>query len=600
MRASSLLGITLRQASKDLEIKSAILLERAGYVRQLGSGIFTYMHLAQRSLQKVEQILREEMNRIGGVEISMPVVHPAEPWRKTGRYDAIDDSLVRFQDRKEADMVLAMTHEEVVATLVRSEISTYRQFPKLIYQIQTKFRDEMRPRAGLIRVREFAMKDSYSLDTSWEGLLEQYIRHYDAYYRIGARMGLKLAAVESDVGMMGGKMAHEFMYLNEIGEDTIFICSETNRRSNKEVASIGKVFVDIEAKPLEKVHTPGTKTIADLAGFLNVEAKDTAKVVFFMARKVGEEEEKLVLAIVRGDMEVNNVKLKNLLEAVTLRPAVEEEITAVGCSAGYASAVGIDRKKAIVIADDLVAKTNNLVSGANEKDYHLLNCCYGRDWEADVVQDIVFAYDGAPSGYGNGVWRSERAVEFGNIFQLGTKYTDAMDASFMNVQGRPDSIIMGSYGIGVGRALACVAEEFNDDNGLLMPITVAPYHVNLISLADSPETIEAGEKLYQLMVNAGIEVIYDDRHKKVAGPGAKFKDADLRGIPIRVTISKKSMEKGGLEVKFRRDSDFEIVPTEDILGKVQEMVLTLFAEINQVVDNCPTWETEQAPLLAKK
>lgn len=537
-------------------------------------------------MDKIKNILREEMDAIGGVEISMPVVHPAEIWKKTGRYDDIDESLVRFSDRAKRDMVLAMTHEEVVSWLAKTDISTYKQLPKLVYQIQTKFRDEARPRAGLIRVREFEMKDSYSLDTSWEGLEKQYYAHYDAYFRMFIRAGLPVIAIESDVGMMGGKVAHEYMYITEVGEDTIFICESTGYMANKEVANVKKVYPEpSEQLPLEKKHTPGTKTIEEVANFLGLTPKNCGKVVFFSGLIDGEE--KVIMAVVRGDMEVNPIKLQKICKSKYLFPAEEAQIRSVGSVPGYATPAGIDRSKTVVVVDDLVAKTNNLVLGANEEDHHFVNVCYGRDYEADHVADIIAAYDGAlaPNAKSDSdALRSVRGVEVGNIFQLGTKYSEGLEANFTDSDGKGKPIIMGSYGIGVGRLLACVAEEYNDDNGLIMPISVAPYEVILLGLLDNEEVTEAAEKLYADLKEAGLDVLYDDRGSKVARAGEKFNDADLIGIPIRIMISKRSLKNGGVELKLRSAAEKEIIQLDQIVNKTQELKAELFRKINEKLE----------------
>lgn len=571
MRVSQLLGTTLRESSRETELVSHDLLVRAGFIRQLASGVFANLHLALRSLEKIERVIKEEMNGIGGVEVSMPVVHPAELWEKTGRYDAIDDSLVRFNDRTDRRLVLAMTHEEVVAWLAASELSSYRQLPKLIYQIQMKFRDELRSRGGLIRVREFRMKDSYSLDTSWEGLETQYQAHYHAYFRMMKRLGLPVEAVLSDVGMMGGKKAHEFMYLTPIGEDTIFIDRENEYYANREIAVMQKEAPAKEdPQSLTEVATPDSKTIEDLCEFLGVTAEQTAKVVFYFARKADQEEGQLVIAVVRGDHEVNEIKLRNLIEAVEFRTAEEAEIRAAGCEPGYASPIGISEGAALVVADDLIPQLSNVVSGANKAGYHVTGANYGRDFKADIVADIVNAVDGGISPAG-GVLKAYRAVEVGNIFQLGTKYSESLDATFMSDAGRPTPIIMGSYGIGIGRLLACLAEEYNDENGLCFPPQVAPYLVQIVSLAGTPETIETADKLYADLQASGVEALYDDRAKKVASPGVKFKDADLRGMPYRITISKKTLAEGEVEFKIRKTGEMTKVRLDSILDKVKEL-----------------------------
>ena len=593
MRVSQLLASTRRESPTNTDLPSHALLERAGYVRQLASGIFNSLNLGHRSLQKIEQILREEMDRIGGVELCMPVVHPAEIWKMTGRYDAIDDSLTRFQDRGERDMVLAMTHEEVVSFLAQQEISSYKQLPKMVYHIQTKWRDELRPRGGLIRVREFVMKDSYSLDVDMEGLQKQYENHYDAYYRIFARMGLPVVSILSDVGMMGGSMAHEYMFVSEIGEDTIFICDECGYKANKEIGKFVKENTQDEPAELEKVLTPDLKTIEDLAVFLEMDKKQLGKVVFFMGIPAGEEEEKLIVAAVRGDLEVNQAKLKNLIKANELRAATPEEITAVGAVPGFASPMDLDRSKLLLVADEIITTGSHYVFGANEVDYHVKNMRYGRDFEADVVGDIVSAYDGAPCIRCSHELKAVRGVEVGNIFQLGTKYSEGLNALFMNINGRTEPIVMGSYGIGVGRALACIAEAYNDEYGLNMPISIAPYHVNLIVIPDNDEVVALADGLYKVLREAGIEVLYDDRPKKVASPGVKFKDADLRGIPIRLTVSRRNIEANGIEMKLRGREEVTFFDPTDAVTAVRKTINILFGEIHQMVREVPSWEKEK-------
>ena len=574
MRYTQLLLSTRKERGNHFGIASQDLLVQAGYVRQVSAGIFSALHFGLRSFQKIEQILREEMNAIGGVEISMPVVHPAELWKRTGRYDEVDESLVRFTDRAGRDNVLGMTHEEIVAFLAQSEISTYKQLPKLIYQLQTKFRDEPRSRGGLIRVREFVMKDSYSLDTSWGGLEKQYQAHYEAYFKMFRRTGLPVIAIESDVGMMGGKIAHEYMYLTEIGEDTIFICESTGYQANKEVATFQKSQASIEEpRPLEKVHTPGTKTIAEVADFLGVPHDQCGKAVFYGGEIDGVE--KVILAIVRGDMEVNNIKLQNLTKTRYLLPATEEQIRSIGSVPGFAAPIDIDRSKAVVVVDDLIPQSANLVLGANEEDHHLKNVCYGRDFEADFEGDIVNAYDGAPAPNAQShedVLRAVRGIEVGNIFQLGTKYTEGLEAFYMDQNGRTQPIVMGSYGIGVGRLLGCLAEAYHDDKGLMLPVSVAPYEVIIVGLLDNEEVTEAAEALYSKLKLQGVEVLYDDRPKKMASPGEKFSDADLIGIPVRITVSRRSLKNGGAEVKLRSASESKIVRLEEVLTTVEEQL----------------------------
>ena len=576
MKLSHLFGETLREAPADAEFISHQLLVRAGYIRQLGTGIFSYLPLARRVMDKIENIMREEIDAIGGQEITMPVVHPAEIWQETGRWYQIGSEMGRMKDSTGRDMVLAMTHEEVVTSLVRDIIHSYRQLPVLIYQIQTKWRDEPRARGGLIRVREFTMKDSYSLDMDWEGLDRQYWAHYHAYFNIFNRCGLPTIAVESDVGMMGGKQAHEFMYLTPIGEDTLVLCDACGYTSNRQVATFQKPEPESEAPaPLEKVATPGTKTIEDLANFLNIPQSKTAKAVFMVATITeGQEDvDKFVFAVVRGDMDLNETKLTNAIKAKELRPAQEEEIKAIGAEPGYGSPLGIRRDGVILVVDDLAAKSPNLVAGANEEGYHFLNVNYGRDYEADIVADIVSAADGYACPNCGAPLRTVRGVEVGNIFKLGTRYSAAMGALFQDQDGERKPVIMGSYGIGVGRLMASVVEEYNDKYGIIWPITIAPYQVHIVALKGG---YEAAEQLYADLLAAGVEVLYDDRNES---PGVKFNDADLIGIPLRITVGGRSLKKGGVELKRRAAKDIALVPLDEVVARVQDEIRAMEAEL---------------------
>jgi prolyl-tRNA synthetase len=574
MRMTQIFSTTLREVPAEAEIASHTLLLRAGFIRQLGAGIFSYLPLGRRAMNRIEAIMREEINAIGGQELTMPVVHPADVWQETGRWSQIGAEMARFKDRTDHNMVLAMTHEEVVTDLARREIQSYRQLPQLIYHIQTKFRDDPRPRAGLIRVREFTMLDSYSLDRDWEGLNNQYQAHYDAYFRIFNRCGLPVRAVGSDTGMMGGKEAHEYMYLTPVGEDTLMFCNQCSYAANRQVANLQKPAPEQEAmQPIEKMATPGVTTIADLSEFLSLPASKTAKAVFFMAEMTERENPLLIFAVLRGDMALNETKLTNALAAAglgsikNLRPALDEEIRAVGASPGYASPLGISHNRVLVVVDDLLPASPNLVAGANEPGYHLRNTNIGRDYKADLIADIVMAEDGAPCPECGASMEAKRGVEVGNIFKLGTRYTEALGATFLDEDGQAQPIIMGSYGIGVGRLLACVAEKYHDDYGLNWPVSVAPFPIHLILLpGKEPEAEQAAEALYQKLVEASLEPIYDDRDERA---GVKFNDADLIGLPLRVTVSSRSLKNGGLEFK-RRDADERwIVPLEEGLAAIQ-------------------------------
>jgi prolyl-tRNA synthetase len=560
-------------------------------------------------MQKIESILRDEMDKIGGQEISMPVVNPASVWKETGRWYQIGSEMGRFKDKNDHDMVLAMTHEEVVADLVRREVQSYKQLPRLVYHIQTKWRDDPRPRAGLIRVREFTMKDSYSLDADWDGLDKQYRAHYQAYFNIYRRCGLDVIAVKSDTGMMGGKLAHEYMYLTPIGEDTLILCDKCGYTANRQVARFQKIAAaPEELKPIEKVKTPACKSIEELANFLGVPKSKTAKAVFFMAtipqdpkgleRPLGSDQEQFIFAVIRGDMELNETKLANAVGARDLRPATEDEIKAVGAVPGFASPIGLVGAGLVpahrrpqgsplqIVVDDSIPTSPNLVAGANETDYHLLNTNYPRDYQADIVTDIAAADEGHACPECGSPMRMTRGVEVGNIFKLGTRYSDALGCTFLDKDGQQKPVIMGSYGIGVGRLLACVAEEHHDDHGLIWPVSIAPYQVHLVLLRgkNAPQAEETANKLYEDLQAAGLEILYDDRDES---PGVKFNDADLIGLPVRLTVSERALGQGGVEMKLRREQGKVIVPLDETVTRVRSVIQSLQDEITAKVVPVP-------------
>lgn len=581
MRMTKFFNQTLRESPSEAQTPGTQFLIRAGYIRQMAAGLFTLMPLGKKTISKIEAILRKEMNRIGGQEISMPVTLPAEIWKESGRWYQIGAEMARFKDRNNRDMVLAMTHEEAVADIVRREIRSYKQLPRLIYHIQTKFRDDPRPRAGLIRVREFTMKDSYSLDRDWQGLEVQYRAHYQAYFNIFRRCGIETMAIKADTGMMGGKLAHEFMFLDPHGEDTIIICPQCGYSANRQVATFTKGHSpDQQLLPRTLVHTPGMKTIDQLADFLGVSANQTAKAVFMMATITQEEieSEVVVMAIVRGDTELNETKLANAIHAIDLRPATEDEIRSIGAEPGYASPILLE--KGLVVVDDLIPVSANLVAGANQTDYHFTNVNYGRDFTASLITDLCAARAGDACPDCQQPLTAQRGIEVGNIFQLGTRYSDSFRCNFQDENGELQPVIMGSYGIGVGRLLACVAEAHHDEKGLQMPISIAPFLVHLVVLPakESPAPLEIAEKVYQQILNANIDVLYDDR---IESPGVKFNDADLIGIPIRITISKRGLQTGMVEFKLRHHSDRSMVPVDEVIPKVMENFLLLDRQIAQ-------------------
>ncbi len=573
MRMSNLFSKTLREAPNGADCKGYEYLLRAGYIDQLATGIFSLLPLGFRSIQKISAIVREEMNALGAQEILMPVVNPGDLWKETGRFYSIDREMSRFKDRNDRDMCLAMTHEECATDLGRNIIDSYKRLPLLVYQLQTKWRDDPRPRAGLIRVREFTMKDSYSFDRDQAGLEKVYKAHYDAYFRIYKRCGLPVIAVGSDSGMMGGKVSHEYMYLSPIGEDTIITCPHCGYTANKQVATFKKQYFAEEPKAKELVATPNTKTIEDLCAFLNFPATKTAKALFMVGSFIddtnGEEQDKLIVGIVRGDMDIEENKLQNAAKANSLRPAHEEEILAAGIVPGFGSPIGA-KEGTVIIIDDSVAKSNNLVAGANKEGYHYLNTNYGIDYQGQVA-DIASAASGYSCPDCGQPLNSSKGVEVGNIFQLGTRYSEAMNCYYQDENGIRKPVIMGSYGIGIGRLLACLCEEYNDDNGLKLPIAVAPYQVHFISLI---KDTDVSDKIANELEAAGIEVLYDDR-KETAG--VKFADADLIGLPIRITLGNRSYKEGKCEVKLRNKED-EVMSFD--LDNIVSEVKALIAKIS--------------------
>ncbi len=576
MRMSRMFSKTLREAPNGADTKGYEYLLRAGYIRQMGAGIFSLLPLGFRATQKIETIIREEMDRIGAEELMMPVVNPADIWKETGRFYSIDKEMGRFKDRNNRDMVLAMTHEEAVTDLARNLIDSYKRLPLLVYHIQTKWRDDPRPRAGLIRVREFTMLDSYTFDKDYEGLQKQYAAHYKAYFRIYSRCALPCVAVAADTGMMGGKVSHEYMYLSPIGEDTIILCPECGYTANRQVAKMKKQYFKEEMKAIEKVSTPEAKTIEALAEYLNIDARKTAKCVFmvgsFINDKNGEEEDKLIVALVRGDLEVEESKLSNAVKANSLRPARPEEIEAHGMVPGFASPIGATGDF-ITVVDDTVAESNNLVAGANEAGYHLLNTNFGRDYTGTVA-DIASAREGALCPHCGKPLTASKGVEIGNIFQLGTRYSAAMNATYQDEAGKQIPVVMGSYGIGVGRLLACLAEEYNDEGGLKLPISVAPYQVHLVSLV---KDTAIADSIYEDLQSKGIEVLYDDR-KETAG--VKFADADLIGVPIRITLGNRSIKEGKVEVKLRSTGEETSYLISDLAEEIKAEIAKEQAKID--------------------
>ena len=574
MRMSKLVGRRIKEDPKDAKTVSHKFLIRGGYIRPVSSGIYSLLPIAKKIVAKIEDIIREEMNKIDGQEVLMPVVLPAELWEESGRYQTVGAELLRFKDRNDKPMILAMTHEEAVVQLVRTEVTSYKQLPLMVYQIQTKYRDEARPRAGMIRVREFTMKDAYSFHSSQADLEAYYKRAHAAYERIFQRIGIKNAiSIESNSGMMGGKVSHEFMAICDCGEDTIFTNSDYSYRANREIAVAAYKFEKSEALPLEKVHTPGTKTIEDVANFLKVKPENTAKAVFYQDVHT----EELIFALVRGDFEINETKLQNLAKVPELKFADDASIENIGCVAGYASILNIDPAKVRIFVDESVAECSNLVVGANEHDYHYINFNFDRDVpnkELITVADIKTVRAGDPCPITGEPLIMTRGIEIGNIFQLGTKYSEAMNCTYLDRDGKSQVMIMGCYGIGVGRSMAAVLEQSCDDYGPIWPITIAPYQIHICAIQPDKDGVkEVADKLYEDLQAQGIEVIYDDRGEK---PGFMFNDADLLGVPFRVIISPKTLADNEVEFKIRGEKDSARLPlndlTQTLAAKVKEEI----------------------------
>lgn len=570
MKMSQMVGKRLREDPKDAKTISHKFLVRGGYIRPVSAGIYSLLPVAKRIIQKIENIIREEMNAIDGQEVLMPVVLPAELWQESGRYESVGGELLRFKDRNNKAMLLGMTHEEAVVHLVRTEINSYKQLPVMVYQIQTKYRDEARPRAGLIRVREFTMKDAYSFHTSQESLDEYYMRCHQAYENVYRRVGLKhVVSILSNSGMMGGSVSHEFMSLAECGEDSIFISPDgKSYKANREVAVSGLKFdkSGVEALPLEKVATPDSKTIEDVAAFLNVTADQTGKAVFYSDM----EGKKLIFVLIRGDFEVNEAKLKTLLGLPEIKFATDEQILDAGAVPGYASPVGIDQSKVTLVIDPSIAGTANLVVGANEGGYHYKNFNYGRDLTGGIVADVACVRAGDPCPVTGEPLEFHHGIEVGNIFQLGTKYSQPMGCTYLDKDGKSQTMIMGCYGIGVGRTMASVVEDSHDDYGPIWPMSIAPYQVQVCALNPDKEGVgAAAEKLADELSALGVEVLLDDRGEKA---GSMFSDADLLGVPFRMVVSPKSLANGMVEFRLRSCRDTELIPVAEAAKIIAERV----------------------------
>ena len=573
MRLSKMHLKTLREVPNEAELASHILLLRGGMIRKLASGIYGYMPLGWRSIRKIENIIREEMDKSGSQEVLMSAIQPAELWQESKRWFAYGPEMWRVKDRHEREFCLGPTHEEVFTDIVRNEISSHRQLPVNLYQIQTKYRDEARPRFGLMRSREFIMKDAYSFDKDEEGLDESYKEMYETYERIFTRCGLTFRAVEADTGAIGGSNSHEFTAISEVGESEITYCNACKMAATTEKAEVADECSEEDVKeiPLEKIYTPNTKTITEVAQYLDIDEKKTIKALLFVTHDDQGEKSGYAIAFIRGDRELNEVKLINALgiHEHQIEFADEAEIAdATGAVGGFTGPIGL--VNCTVVIDSELTKLKNLCAGANEKNYHIKNVNYGRDYKGDIIADIKTLKANDPCPKCGAPVKHARGIEVGQVFKLGTKYSDSMGAVYKDENQKDKPIVMGSYGIGVSRTLAAIIEQNHDENGIIWPMPVAPYEVmiTVVKVKDDVQ-MELAEKMYDELVEAGIEVLLDDRDERV---GVKFKDADLIGVPIRITVGKGATNKL-VEYKLRRDVEKVELHMEEAIEKAKKTVL---------------------------
>ncbi len=565
MKLSSMHVHTLREVPNEAEIASHILLLRAGMIRKLVSGVYGFMPLGSRVIRKIEEIVRQEMDAKGGQEILMSALQPAELWQESGRWYAYGPELFRLKDRNDRAFCLGPTHEEIFTDIVRNEVSSYRQLPMNLYQIQTKYRDEKRPRFGLMRSREFIMKDAYSFDKDQAGLDKSYDDMYDAYAKVFNRCSLTFRAVEADSGAIGGTNTHEFTALSDIGESEIAYCEVCDFAATTERAECVDDLPSEEALlALEEVLTPGTKTIADVANFIKTDIRKTIKAVLYKA------EDKFIAAFIRGDRELNLVKLVNALNIPehAIEFADDAEMSQIcGCVGGYTGPMGL--KNCTIVVDSELVGMKNMLGGANKENYHIKNVNYGRDYKGDIVKDIKLIKEGDLCPGCQATVKMTRGIEVGQVFKLGTKYSDSMKAYYKDEDMKEKAIVMGCYGIGITRTMAAVVEQHHDQDGIIWPMAVAPYHViiTLVNINDPVQTALALD-MHEKLLNAGVEVLLDDREER---PGVKFKDADLLGIPIRITVGKKAAE-GMVEFKMRRDQEKIEISAGEGIEKAIEIV----------------------------
>lgn len=568
MKASNLYAPTLREVPAEAEVISHKLMLRAGMIRKAAGGLYTYLPLAWRVLRKIENIVREEMDAKGGQELLMPILQPAELWQESGRWGAYGDEMIRVTDRHNRPFCLGPTHEEMITSLVRSEVRSYRQLPLMLYQIQNKYRDERRPRFGLMRGREFIMKDLYSFDKDEAGLDISYQKMYDAYENIFRRCGLKCHPVEADSGAIGGKGSHEFMVLADSGEAGVVYCDECNYAANEEKAELFPIEAQQEELgEVTLVHTPDTKTIALVADYLKVDVTKTVKAVAYSSEKGA------ILVFVRGDHEVNEIKVQNAMNCMEIEMASEAQIIDFGSVAGFMGPIGLNRENVTVIADSTVKNMVNAIYGANQLDHHYTNVNYGRDWEADIVTDVRLIQEGDPCPHCGAPVKAARGIEVGQVFKLFTKYSDALKATFLDENGKEKPMVMGCYGVGVSRTMAAAIEQNHDDNGIIWAAAIAPYHAVIVPInSKNADQMALAEELYEALGKAGVECVLDDRKERA---GVKFKDADLIGYPLKITVGPKALEENQIEVKVRKTGETYYFTKETYLEEVQTLLKTL-------------------------
>ena len=569
MLVSKLYAPTLREVPAEAEVVSHQLMLRAGFMRKAAGGIYTYLPLAWRVLKKIERIVREEMDAKGSQELLMPIVQPAEIWQESGRWDVYGAEMFRLQDRHNRCFCLGPTHEEMVTTLIRGDVRSYRQLPLSVYQIQNKYRDERRPRFGLMRGREFIMKDAYSFDRDEAGLDKSYQDMYDAYTNIFTRCGLNFRPVEADSGAIGGSGSHEFMVIADSGEAEIVFCTSCDYAANVEKAELFPLEAEEEAMlTKEEVVTPDCKTIADVCAYLKLPVDHSVKAVAYNSEKG------LILCFVRGDHEVNEIKVINTCGVIDLEMATEEQLAAAGTVGGYMGPVGIDNKKVIVVVDATVMKMHNVCCGANKEGYHFINVNPGRDFTPTYVADIRLIQEGDPCPHCGGEVSKARGIEVGQVFKLFTKYSSALKATYLDENGKEQPMVMGCYGVGVSRTMAAAIEQNYDDNGIIWPIEIAPYHVLVVPVNTKDEASAAkAEEIYMQLKKVGLETVIDDRKER---PGVKFKDADLIGYPLRVVVGPKTLTEGKLEVKIRKTGEIRYLPLD---GDYVQDIKNIIAEL---------------------